>query len=69
MQRKADTPRKQTPVMARIEIPDKEWDDFFEEVITDLANHVSKTCKQTPTEPIVQHRLVHHSRELVDEEQ
>ena len=61
LQKVMGAPSKQTPMTTSMETPDKEWDELLDEAIKDWVHHVSRTG-------IVQHRLVHNFREVVEKE-
>ena len=67
MQKTAGAPPKETPMTKPMQTPDKGWDELLKETIKDWANHVTKTGRQAPNEYIVDHRLVHNFRELVQQ--
>ena len=67
MQGRAEPPPKHTPVTARMETPAKEWKDILEDTVQDWANHASKSGNPAPDEMLVQGRIVHNFKDLVEQ--
>ena len=58
---------KEIPMHTDIQTPDKDWSEILEDMVKDWIGHVEKTGQSAPEELIVQGRLVHNFREIVDE--
>ena len=67
MQGRTSATVKQTPMAAQIETPNKDWDELLDEAIADWISIISRTGKQAPEEYVVQGRLVHNFRQLVEQ--
>ena len=68
LQKKVEAPLAQTPMMARMETPDKSWGEISDKQVKEWAGHVRKTGRQAPQEFIIEGKLVHNFRELVQQE-
>ena len=67
MQAKAEPPPKQTLITTRMGAPDVDWNDLLQDTIQEWIGIISKINKQAPEEYVVQHRLVHNFRDLVEQ--
>ena len=50
MQGLAETPPKETPMMARMGTPDGEWEELLNSAIKGWTNHVIRTGRKAPEE-------------------
>ena len=69
LQNRAGTQPTQTPMEKRIDTPeDKEWEDILDEQVKGWASLTQKTGNTAPRTKIVQRRIVHNFRELVEQD-
>ena len=67
LQNKTGPPSKQIPTTTRMGTPDVDWNDLLQDIIQEWIGTIVKINKKAPEEHVVQHRLLHNFRELVEQ--
>ena len=66
MQRTAGAPPERTPLEKRIDTPDNTWEELLTEQVNKWVGYVQSNGKLAPKKNVVENRVVHYFRDLVE---